>query len=391
MSEGETTRATTEANVDRRRVLTTLGAALSVGIAGCGGRHRSDSNSVVGRPPTAWPAVARDAANSRYVPNATPAEGASVAWRAPVESVQRFPPVVTESGVFVLSRTTLSGFDRDGTERWSVPIGEDEYAAGAPTAHSAGDCVALATTDGRVRCLDAETGEVQVERTFAAELRASVVAPAHGRRLYVATERGGIHTLRRGTAGWTDLWTHETFGGVEHAPAVGEYIAVATTADIEVLDGQGRPRWRQGLPTPAATRPTLVGETVLVGTRGHALYAFDVRTGSRRWWRTIIEHPNAGERIHGIAATGERMYVTDSRAMHALAHSDGQRRWRHHDWDRSFGPPVATGQAVLTVDGEGVSALAPHGGPGVGSLRPDPISWRLTPDGSPRGLAVVGD
>jgi outer membrane protein assembly factor BamB len=292
--------------------------------------------------------------------------------------------------VFVLGRETLSGFGHDGTERWSVPVGEGAYAAGAPTAHPNDGWVALATSDGRLRLFDTRTGTVEFERTFAAELRASVVAPTNQRRMYVSTGNGAVHTLHRGPEGWTGQWTHEAFGGVDHAPAVGDDIVVATTAGVEVLDGQGRARWRRDLPAPAATRPTLVGETVLVGTHDHALYAFHVDTGERRWWRTVVEHPNPGERIEGVAATPERLYVTDSRAVHALSY-DGQRRWRHHDWDRSFGPPVAVGDAVLAVDGEGISAFAPGGGPGVGSLRPDPVRWRFVPDGSPRGLAVVGD
>lgn len=378
--------------MNRRRFLTTTGAAVTAGVAGCGGRGRPNGSDAT-RPRTGetWPSAARDATNSRYAPGATPPERRAVVWRTPVGSVDRFPPIVTDDGVFVLSRGALHGFDRDGTERWTVPLDEDEFVRGAPTSRPRGNWVALGNGDGRLRLFDATDGTVVFDREFEASLDAAVVAPARQRELYVTTEHGRIHAFRRDTDGWTRRWTHGTFGGVDHAPAVGERVVVATTAGVEAADDQGRGRWRNGLPEPAVTRPMLVDGVALVGTRGHRLYAFDVETGERLWRRTIIKSPHGGESIEGIAATPDRVYVTDSRALHALTRRDGQRLWRHHDWELSFGPPVAVDGSVLVVGDEGLLAFGPDGGPGVGSLRPDPVRWRFTLDGSPRGLAVAGD
>jgi outer membrane protein assembly factor BamB len=378
--------------VNRRRVLATTGTAVAAAVAGCGGQsHSNDADTTGTRTGETWPSAAKDAANSRYAPETTPPARRTVTWRTSVGSVDRFPPIVTDDGVFVLSRGALYGFDRDGTERWTVPIDEDEFVRGAPTAQPRGNWVALGNGDGRLRLFDAADGTVVFDRAFASALDAGVVVPARRRELYVTTEHGRVHAFRRDTDGWTRRWTHETFGDVDHAPAVGERVVVATTAGVEAVDDQGRGRWRYGLPEPAVTRPTLVEGVVLVGTRGHRLHAFDVETGERLWWRTIIKNAHPGESIEGIAATPGRVYVTDSRAVHALTRRDGQRQWRHHDWELSFGPPVAVDGSVLVATDEGLLAFGPDGGPGFGSLRPDPIRWRFTPEGSPRGLAVAGD
>ncbi|WP_380679686.1 PQQ-binding-like beta-propeller repeat protein [Salinigranum sp. GCM10025319] len=376
--------------VTRRQVLSVLGSAIAAGVAGCGGRSGSDGFDG-SRPPETWPSAAKDAHNSRYAPDGSPPDRRKIAWRAPIDSVDRFPPIVTETGVFVLSRDTFRGFDRDGTERWSLSLGDDEFVGGAPTAIPGWDRIALGNGAGRLRLIDAETGRVAAERTYAEGIDAAVVAPARDRELYVTTERGRIHALGLGSDGLTTRWTHDAFGGVDHAPAVGERIVVGTTAGVECLDHGGYGRWRRDLSDPVVTRPTLAGDLVLVGTRGHVLHAFDVETGERLWHRTIIKNAHAGESIEGVAATPDSIYVTDSRAVHALTRHDGRRRWRHHDWERSFGPPVAVDGAVLVADGDGLSAFDPDGGPGFGSLRPDPVRWRFVPEGSPRGLAVVGD
>jgi outer membrane protein assembly factor BamB len=372
--------------VNRRRALSIVGTTVAASVAGCGGRDRSNDADVT-RPRTGetWPSAAKDATNSRYAPGATPPERRTVTWRTPIGSVDRFPPIVTESRVFVLSRGALHGVDRDGTERWRVPIGEDEFVRGAPTSQPRGNWVALGNGDGRLRLFDASDGSVLFDRAFASALGAAVVAPARQRELYVTTEDGRVHAFRRDTNGWTRRWTHEAFGGVDHAPAVGERVVVATTAGVEAVDDGGAGRWRQGLPDLAVTRPTLVDGVVLVGTRGHRLHAFDVETGERLWWRTVIKDPHAGESIEGIAATPDRVYVTDSRAVHALTLADGRRLWRHHDWDHSFGPPVAVDGSVLVATDEGLLAFGPDGGPGVGSLRPDPVRWQFASEGSPRG------
>lgn len=315
----------------------------------------------------------------------------TVAWRAPVGSVDRFPPLVTEERVFVLAREALIAFDRDGTEQWSLSLGDGAFVHGAPTAVPRGNWVGVGTGDGRVRLLAAADGRVRFDRTFASGVDAAVVAPVRRRELYVTTERGRIHAFRRDGSDWMRRWSHDVFGGVDHAPAVSERVVVGTTAGVEALDDQGHGRWRRGLPAPVVTRPTLVESVALVGTDAHVLHAFDVGTGEHRWRRTIIKNPHPGESVEGIAATPDRVYVTDSRAVHALSLRDGRRLWRHHDWERSFGPPVLVDGAVLVTDGDGVSAFGPDGGPGVGSLRPDPVRWRFVPDGSPRGLAVAGD
>ena len=376
--------------MNRRELLAGLGTTVAAGVAGCGGRSGSDGFDNA-RGPTAWPSAAKDARNSRYAPEGSPPAGREIAWRAPVGSVDRYPPIVTEDGVFVLSRDALRGFDRDGSERWSLSLGDDEFVRGAPTAVAGRDWIALGDGTGRLRLIDATDGTVSAERTYAESIDAAVVAPVRSRELYVTSERGQVHALDLGPDGLATRWTHEVFGGVDHAPAVGERIVVGSTAGVECLDRQGYARWRRGLPAPVVTRPTIAGDLVLVGTRGHVLHAFDVESGERLWRRTVIKNPNPGESIEGIAATPNSIYVTDSRAIHALTRRRGRRRWRHHDWERSFGPPVAVDGAVLVTDGDGLSAFGPDGGPGFGSLRPDPVRWRFVPEGSPRGVAVVGD
>jgi outer membrane protein assembly factor BamB len=378
--------------MNRRRFLAAAGTAVAAGVAGCGGRSRSaDPDATRARSTSTWPSAAKDAANTRYAPGSSTPTSRSAGWQMPVGSVERFPPIVTDDGVFVLSRGALHGFDRDGTERWTVAIDGDTFVRGAPTSRPRGNWVALGTGAGRLRLFDAGDGTVVVDRTFSSALGAAVVAPARTRELYVATARGRVHAFRRTPDGWTALWRHDAFGDVDVAPAVGERVVVATTAGVEALDAGGAGRWRQDLPEPAVARPTLVDGVVLVGTRGHRLHAFDVETGDRLWWRTIVEDAHAGESIEGIAAAPDRVYVTDSRACHALTLADGQRLWRHHDWEHSFGPPVAVDDAVLVATDDGLFAFGSDGGPGFGSVRPDPVQWRFTPRGSARALAVTDE
>lgn len=332
----------------RRRFLAAVSAAAAA-TAGCQGR--SGSSSDVGRSDTAvpgtWPSAAKTAANSRYASESSVSEEPTVAWRATVGSVDRFPPLVTEERVFVLAREALIAFDRDGAEQWSLSLGDGEFVHGAPTAVPRGNWVGVGTGDGRVRLLAAADGRVRFDRTFASGVDH---APPSANGLSSGRRRAS----RRST-------TRAMDGGV---------------ADCRL---RSSPRRR------SSTTWHSSGRTRTSSTRSTSRPASTAGDGPSSRTRTRASQ-SRGSRRRRTGRTS-RIRGPFTRCRSATAGDCGD----PHDWERSFGPPVRVDGAVLVTDGDGVSAFGPAGGPGFGSLRPTPLRWRFVPGGSPSGLAVAGD
>ena len=99
----------------RRQLLTSGGAGLSIGLAGCTGSARSEIRSW-DPDPGSWPLVGYDPENSRYNPDASPPlEAVSEKWSRSVDG---------ELDGMIGANGTLVGFSGDGLWAFDVETGD---------------------------------------------------------------------------------------------------------------------------------------------------------------------------------------------------------------------------------------------------------------------------
>lgn len=260
--------------------------------------------------------------------------------------------------------------------------------------------VVVADGTGTVRFLRRDEGRVVERVDLDGEVTAGPTASNEAPQLaFVATRDGRVHAIDRMEG--TVRWVHEAFGGVEHAPATGHpslgrdaLVVVPTTAGLEVVDDDGRGRWRADLPWPAADRPTMAGDRVFVGATDGTLHAFDLHTGAPLWeTRVLADVPQSGFECP-IAATPNALYVVSDDRLHAFDPASGERRWQYVPDDREerdgLRPAADLSDALLVPRRGGLTALKPGGGVGLGAFRVDPARWHADLGTSVRTGTVAG-
>ncbi len=232
-------------------------------------------------------------------------------------------PALHGDTVLVMGRDNLlrSFALKDGTPRWSTPLGADLPMPGDPRLWDYWVCsptmaegkVFVGSGDGGVYALNPETGKVLWRATTEGWVR-STPAVVDG-LVYVGSYDGKVHALDAATG--TSRWTYDTKGAVLAAPAVAE----------------GR---------------------VVVGSRSAAVFSLDAKTGALQW-RSVI--PN-GCWVVAPAAIAEGLAVvgtSDERYLAALDLATGKERWRLDTHHRVFSAPLIQG-GLVHVGTEGAYA-----------------------------------
>lgn len=322
----------------RRQVLTGLGTAGSLGIAGCTGV--GDSAYTPGTDETTdWPMPAYDRGFAAFNPDAAaPRDGATERWskEIPLPSAR---PVVAGDTVLVPTAQAVIALDlATGEERWRY--GQDQPWASGPVVHGGtvyagfadqselvaldlatgaeqwqtgtdGDLAAAPTFDhgydhlyagddtGRIYEIDATTGEI----TIRGEVFGPVTALAHGGMLLVGTGGGEVYSLFRDRDGFTGQWRRRVGGSVTSlavAPDGAIFVGTFGGPLYRLQDGAhaGTSRWEaeQGATNLAATGGDVVG------SGGAGLQQFDSRSGSAGWNRE-------GRYDAAPAIAGDTVYV----------------------------------------------------------------------------------
>lgn len=306
----------------RRRFLTTLGVASTVGFAGCtgiGGSAYSPGTDDT----TEWPMPAYDHGFSAYNPDAAaPRDGVTERWSTELSGLgPSARPVVAAGRVLVPTSGALVALDLEtGEERWrhgqeqpwssapavrngtvyvgfaderafvalDVETGDEQWRLetrgsikAAPTFDHDYDTLFLGDDTGRIYRIDATTGDV----TLRGEVFGPVTALVQGRSLLVGTESGEVYELFVHHEEFTGLWRRKVDGWVTTITTHNGDIYVGTFGGpvYRLQDGAevGSSQWEvEHGPTHLAA----TGRHV-VGSYGGGLQTFDARTGSIDWER----------------------------------------------------------------------------------------------------------
>ena len=235
------------------------------------------------------------------------------------------------AGGKIRTRATVSGSDlyfqaddgflykldaATGAERWRVRVSEkpierppfdnpksrfDRFGSDVTVA---GGRLYLGTDDGKLLALDPARGE-RVWEFAAGDSILAAPAVALGRVYFGSYDK---HVYALDAASGQLFWKHDTKGAVVSTPAVdGDLLVVGTRAyDLLGLDARtGEPAWKRYIWFSwVESSATIRDGVAYVGSSdAAAVYAFDVRTGERRWKTDVYGWPWGQPAVTATAST----------------------------------------------------------------------------------------
>lgn len=205
------------------------------------------------------------------------------------------------------------------------PAHEGNYASPAPTLATvawkfktrgrflsspavSGDRVYIGSSDGRLYAVDRSTGTERWQ--FATEGPIASSPAVHGNLVYISSVDGNVYAVDAATG--TRRWAFVT-RGERRFTAPGIHGAIPRT---------------ERMPDPFdvfLSSPTVVGNTLYIGSGDQHVYALDATTGALRWQFA------AGDVIHASPAVANGMVYIGSwdRNLYALDAATGTERWRY--------------------------------------------------------------
>lgn len=277
------------------------------------------------------------------------------------------PAVTRDLVIFGDRNNTWRALERTGGRLiWELPTGPDlplqwgwegwDYLAASAVVvvHDGRTVAVFGSGDGRIRGVDALTGEVLWSHTTPRRVR-STPAVVDG-TVYVGGGDGVVYALDLETG--AQRWTFETEGASMDAAGFG-FDRTQIQASPAVVDGM-----------------------VYIGSRDAWLYALDARDGSFRWH---VEDGSAW--VVSSAAVADGMVVSgrsSSTNLRGLDARTGAERWVVRTGGALFSSPVVAGSTGYVGTGSGrVLAFDVH----TGEER-----WRFETDGAIHSSPlVVGD
>lgn len=177
--------------------------------------------------------------------------------------------------------------------------------------------------------LPAVQGGLKVSRvwTYRLPAGASALAPAlAGERVLLATTQGQVLELQADsgqelarTVLKDTLSTGVGSDGRRHA-------VVTSQNDLVVIES-GRERWRQRLAAQSHTAPLVAGERVFVQTADRTVTAFDGATGQRLWSLNRQADPLVLRQAGVLMAQGDTLLAGNGGRLSAIQPLNGQVRW----------------------------------------------------------------
>ena len=260
---------------------------------------------------------------------------------------------------------------RSGQKRWS-------FKAGGPVRTRAtvvGADLYLQADDGYLYKLKAASGEerwrVRVVEKPIERLpfdnpksrydRFGSDVTAAGGRLYLGTHDGRVVAID--PARGEKAWEFASGDSVLAAPAVdGDRVFFGSfDGHVYALEaGTGRLVWKRDTHGPVVSTPALAGDRVIVGNRSYDLLGLDARTGEPLWtryiWFSWVESSAAVR--DGVAYVGS----SDAAAVYAFDARTGERRWKADVYGWAWGQPAVTDARVYAGTASQKDYLAGHKG-----------------------------
>jgi len=267
---------------------------------------------------------------------------------------------------------------RTGRKRWS-------FRAGGPIrtrATAAGTDIYFQADDGYLYRLAAASGEERwrvrvVEKAIERlpfdnpksryDRFGSDVTVADG-RLYLGTHDGRVLALD--PARGEKAWEFASGDSVLAAPAVGAGRVVFGSFDGHVYAlevSSGKLLWKRDTRGAVVSTPAVFGDRVVVGNRSYDLLGLDTATGEPAWtryiWFSWVE--SSAVVRDGVAYVGS----SDAAAVYAFEARTGDRRWKTDVFGWAWGQPAVTDTRVFAGTASQKDYLAGHRGLVVGMDR----------------------
>lgn len=229
-------------------------------------------------------------------------------WEWPAERGVEVDLLLAGGRVLALSGTAeLVALDaRTGAELWRLapdgPLPRQEFHKSAPAA--AGGRVFFETADGRLHAADLATGKLLWKRDLGFDITTSLLLTAQG--LLIGLADGRIVRLDPETG---DVETALAVDGVPLGPLVladGVLLVLLDNEErlLAVDESLAKTLWRrEQVGAWTVPRPTVRGDSVLMGTKDGELQAYALRDGAPLW-RHVFEGM-----LRGIGVAGNTLYA----------------------------------------------------------------------------------
>jgi outer membrane protein assembly factor BamB len=204
-------------------------------------------------------------------------------------------------------------------------------------------------------------------------------------RLYLGTHDGRVVAVD--PARGEKVWEFASGDSVLAAPAVdgGRLFFGSFDGNVYALDAvTGKLAWKRYTRAPVVSTPAVAGDRVVVGNRGYDLLGLDAATGEPAWtryiWFSWVE--SSASVRDGIASVGS----SDAAAVYAFDARTGERRWKTDVFGWAWGQPAVTGTRVYAGTASQKDYLAGHKGVVVAMDRSTgrPV-WRYVAQPAPKG------
>ncbi len=260
---------------------------------------------------------------------------------------------------------------RTGKKRWS-------FRAGGPIrtrATVAGDDVYFQADDGylykvasgsgeerwRVRVVEKPIERLPFDNPKSRFDRFGSDVTVAGGRLYLGTHDGRL--LAIDPARGEKAWEFASGDSVLAAPAVaaGRVVFGSFDGNVYALDAAtGKLVWKRDTRGAVVSTPAIVADRVVVGNRSYDLLGLDVRTGEPAWtryiWFSWVE--SSATVRDGVAYVGS----SDAAAVYAFDARTGERRWKTDVYGWAWGQPAVTDARVYAGTASQKDYLAGHKG-----------------------------
>jgi outer membrane protein assembly factor BamB len=238
-----------------------------------------------------------------------------------------------------------------GRPRWSFeaggPIRTRATVAGAEVLFQADDgyVYAIATATGierwRVRVVPKPIERLPFDNPKSRYDRFGSDVAVAGGRLHLGTHDGRVLALD--PARGERLWEFASGDSVLAAPAVdaGRVFFGSFDGHVYALDAaSGSLLWKQDTRGPVVSTPAVAGDRLVVGNRSYDLLGLDASTGAPAWtryiWFSWVESSAAVR--DGVAYVGS----SDAAAVYAFDARTGERRWQTDVFGWAWGQPAVT-------------------------------------------------
>ena len=306
-----------------------------------------------------YPMFHYDTQRTGYIPQDGPQTNATL-WVAETAEYADGSPAVYNGKVFVPTWPDMDFADNDpmglvcydaatGTELWTNELGGTSVGSVSGVAVADGR-VYLGGTDGRLYCIDEETGEMfwtsdQIDATGYFGLSSSPLI--YEGTVYVLSASDGV--LHAFTPEGIESWSFPTGGAVGYftspAAANGEIFVAGNESDLSCIDiTTHTATWSVALPTAVKSTPA-IGDGKVYVTTAERLHALDVSTGAEIW------NASLGGTSSTPAVAGETVIAGSSDGLHAYDAGTGTPLWNFPSAQMAVSPIVA-GNLVYAATNE---------------------------------------